>query len=151
MVRKMTVEKLLDKLADPLIPPSEKEKIKAQLLQKLKKVKASDDKKRQEEIEAALEILAMAKEKGCVYPQEIQVELEIGKVKVLRLLRKLEKNGYIQRLKLVEGGEIPIEIKRRLNELWDRGIRGIGMFKLMKFYKLTDKGKEALEKEEVVL
>lgn len=84
------------------------------------------------------EILEVIKEKSCSYPSEICGETDISKETVYRKLRFMAKQGIIKRMSLAGKERVPEWLEPRVQELWDRGIKGDAIRRLS-WYRVVGK------------
>ena len=80
-------------------------------------------------------ILESIEDRKITYPAEVVGDTGINRQTVFDRLRYLSKEGKIERVALRR--KVPDELKGRLEELWDLGLKG-QMIRRMSWYKLND-------------
>lgn len=80
-------------------------------------------------------ILEVFKDLKISYPAEIVGETGLSRVTVYDRLRFLRHQGKLERVKI--GMSPPDELRRRLPELWEMGLKG-SMIKRMSWYRVAE-------------
>jgi predicted DNA-binding protein YlxM (UPF0122 family) len=80
-------------------------------------------------------IIEVVKDRKISYPAEIAGDTGISRQTCFDHIRHLAKQGKLERVSMRMF--VPDELKERLQELWDMGLKG-GMIKRMSWYRIPD-------------
>lgn len=80
-------------------------------------------------------ILEAVAERGISYPSEIVGDTGISRQTAYDHIRHLEKTGKLERIFMHK--HVPDELKARLSELWDMGLKGNAL-KRMSWYRVKE-------------